>query len=297
MAPPSGFSPPARIYFDLGRFGLPSVPRLGRYNYTRANPPLQDHRHEDAVEICLLARGRQTYSVGGQRFDLQGGEVFLTYPNEVHGTAGAPEEKGLLYWLTVLDPRRTRGSLLGLPTTESRLLWAALIQPLRRHFSGTSTMRMNLEAVLNSLHAPDPPLGKVTRANHLVGFLLEVIAARGRDEGRIPEPRFTKVLAHIAANLGDPESLTLGTLAQLAGLSVSRFKVSFKAEFGVPPAEYALRARIAEAQRRLAEPGATVTDVALDLGFSSSQYFASSFKRITHSRPSQFKRHAVRAEG
>jgi AraC-like DNA-binding protein len=50
-------------------------------------------------------------------------------------------------------------------------------------------------------------------------------------------------------------------------------------------AEFALRLRIEEARRRLAAGGATVTGVALDLGFSSSQYFASSFKRLTRMTP------------
>ncbi|MBC8010767.1 MAG: helix-turn-helix transcriptional regulator, partial [Burkholderiales bacterium] len=104
------------------------------------------------------------------------------------------------------------------------------------------------------------------------------------------ESRFAKVLAHVAEHLAEPDVLDVGSLARIAELSVSRFKTRFKAEFGVPPAEYVLRARVEEARRRLARPGATVTYVALDLGFSSSQYFATSFKRLTHSTPSGFRR-------
>lgn len=72
-------------------------------------------------------------------------------------------------------------------------------------------------------------------------------------------------------------------------MDTSRFKTRFKEEHGVPPAEYVLRARIEEARRRLAEPDAAVTDVAFALGFSSSQYFDSSFKRLTNLTPSAFK--------
>ena len=74
-------------------------------------------------------------------------------------------------------------------------------------------------------------------------------------------------------------------LAEIAGLSPSRFKASFKEEFGVPPAEYALRARVVEAHRRLSKPDATVIRVAFDLGFSFSQYFASVFRRFTNFTP------------
>ena len=75
-------------------------------------------------------------------------------------------------------------------------------------------------------------------------------------------------------------------LSEVAGLSPSGFQAAFKEETGIPPAEFALRARINEASRRLGRPEADVTSVAFDLGFSSSQYFASAFKRFTNIRPS-----------
>jgi AraC-like DNA-binding protein len=282
------------MVFDLGQHGIRSVPVLGRYNYTHANPALVDHSHPGAMEICLLARGRQTYSVGGKRFRLQGGDIFVTFPDETHSTGGAPEEKGLLYWMTLLDPAQTKGSLLGLPVAESKALWLALTQTTRRHFPGTADLKKHLDAVLQSIHLPDAALSKVTKINHLIGFLLAMIAARTTALGTPTRPRFEQVLAFVNAHLADPGALAVETLAQIAGLSTSRFKTRFKDELGVPPAEYVLRARIDEARRRLARPDATVTDVAFALGFSSSQYFASSFKRLTNTTPSAFRQAAMR---
>ena len=280
-----------RMMFDLGEHGIRSVPILGRYNYTHANPPLMDHSHFGAMEICLLVRGRQTYSVEGERFHLHGGDIFVTFPGETHSTGGAPEEKGLLYWMTLLDPAQTRGSLIGLPTSESKALWNALTKNPRRHFPGSAHLKKHLDAILQTLHSPETALSRVTRANHLIGFLLEVVSARNAALD-ISSARFDKIQAYIATHLEDPEAMTVDTLAQVAGLSTSRFKTSFRNEHGVPPAEYVLRTRIGEAMRRLAMPEATVTDVALSLGFSSSQYFASSFKRITNATPSAFRREA-----
>ena len=292
MSLPPQLAARTRMMFDLGHHGIRSVPVLGRYNYTHANPALVDHSHPGAMEICLLVRGRQTYSVGGERFHLQGGDIFVTFPDETHSTGGAPEEKGLLYWMTLLDPAQTKGSLIGLPAGESKALWMALTQTPRRHFPGMEDLKKHLDAVLRTLHSPEAPLSKVTRVNHLIGFLLAVVAARNAALGAPALPRFEKVLAHIEAHLADPGAMAVDTLAQLAGLSTSRFKTRFKEEQGVPPAEYVLRARIGEARRRLARPDASVTEVALALGFSSSQYFASSFKRLTNTTPSAFRRAA-----
>ena len=79
-------------------------------------------------------------------------------------------------------------------------------------------------------------------------------------------------------------------LARLCGLSVSRFKERFRDEVGVPPAEYLTRQKIEAAKSLLLAGDHSITDVAMDLGFSSSQYFATAFKRYTGRTPSEYRR-------
>lgn len=275
-----------RLVMDLRKMGIPSVPILGRYNYTRAMPGLEAHRHPGAIEICYLVRGRQTYEVSGRRFSLRGGDVFLTFPGEKHGTGGEPEEKGLLYWVTLRAPAHTGGSLLGLPIPESKALWKELRKLTRRHFPGTPEMKNRLDAVTDLAHQRSSPLSRIAATNHLIGLLLAILSSHGI--ATLPEKgqRFASVFSWIESHLESPDELTVDCLAQVAGLSPSRFQAVFKQETGIPPAEFALRARIAEASRRLARPRTDVTSVAFALGFSSSQYFASAFRRFTNMSPS-----------
>jgi hypothetical protein len=60
---------------DVGRvvlgprdLGLAGVEMVGRYDYSAAEPSLVLHNHGAAIEICLLARGEQSYAVNGQEF-------------------------------------------------------------------------------------------------------------------------------------------------------------------------------------------------------------------------------------
>jgi len=95
-----------------------------------------------------------------------------------------------------------------------------------------------------------------------------------------------RLLQYIDDHLGDP--VRVPVLAQVARLSESRCKARFKREIGVPPAEYWLRKKIDRAIVLLKKR--SVTEVAFELGFSSSQYFATVFKRYTLVNPSLFHR-------
>ena len=237
-----------------------------------------DHLHPDAIEICFLVKGRQTYRVRGRDYRMTGGDVFMTYPGEVHSSAGLPQEKGILYWLTLAEPRRGI-NLLNLPVSQARALYRAIRNSPCRHFRGSWRMKGHLDAIaLLSVQQPSA-LKAFTLANAVGAFLLEVVACAKTGEKKKTAPdSLRSILDFIEANLETP--LSVPELATRTGLSASRFKARFKEETGVPPGEYVLRARVREAQRRLDRHDATITQIAFDLGFTSSQYFATVFKTL-----------------
>ncbi len=64
----------------------------------------------------------------------------------------------------------------------------------------------------------------------------------------------------------------------------------FRAVRGQTPKQYQLRCRLQEAKRLLHGTNQSVTAIALDLGFSSSQHFATVFRRLEGTTPSAFRR-------
>jgi len=262
---------------------LQGLIQLGRYNHTAARSQLPEHRHRGGMEICYLIKGCQTYRVGGGDYRLRGGDIFLTFPDEVHGTGGMPEEKGALYWLQLRLPKKGE-CFLGLPKRESRALADALLALRSRLFRGSRAMKDHLDAFTRLHHKATGKLKTCAMANQLVAFLLEVVACEKSPPQRTSARPIFHILEHIKNHLGEP--LGVPELARQAGLSEARFKVRFKEETGVPPGEYVLRARIEEAGRRLRKPDPDITRIAFDLGFSSSQYFATVFKRFTGQSPS-----------
>ena len=80
-------------------------------------------------------------------------------------------------------------------------------------------------------------------------------------------------------------------LFELMGVSRSHGYEIFHEAFGITPKDYILRRKIMLA-KKLLHAGNDITDIAFSLGFSSSQNFATVFKKLTCLTPSQFRRKA-----
>ena len=123
-------------------------------------------------------------------------------------------------------------------------------------------------------------------ANELVRCVLEVIDCAYRHESLHRSPLIARIVERIKSDPGGNYSLS--DLADEAGLSLSRFKTKFKAQMGIAPHEFILRCKVDAAKKFLLEQNRNVTNTAMELGFSSSQYFATVFKRFTQQTPVEF---------
>jgi AraC family transcriptional regulator len=77
------------------------------------------------------------------------------------------------------------------------------------------------------------------------------------------------------------ERWRLRDLARATGTSPNYLAEIFAKEIGVPPHRYLLNVRIARAKEILTRDNMSITDLALSLGFASSQHFARAFKLAT----------------
>ena len=84
------------------------------------------------------------------------------------------------------------------------------------------------------------------------------------------------------------EDTSLNVLADLVRLSPYHFLRSFKRSFGAPPHRYWTGRRIEHAKALLANPRASVSRIAIAVGFSGTGAFSTTFHRITGRTPTDF---------
>lgn len=274
-----------RMVLDLKAIGLPEVPLVGVYRLGASGGALGEHVHKVAMEICYLVSGQQTYNVGGNDYPLRGNDLFVTFPNERHGSGLNPMGKGLLYWLQV-RPRPGRKFLL-LSPSESRPLVSQLMRMPRRSFRGERQLQPIFDNIVRQSQSPPSPLRKLRVATLLLEFLQTVCDCSRQAQPPQYSHDIQRVLKFMAAHVR--RDVSVDEMAAQSGLSTPRFKVKFKQQLGIPPREYFMRAKVHAAQEIL-RAGRSVTSAAMELGFSSSQYFATVFRRYTNCRPSSLWR-------
>jgi AraC-like DNA-binding protein len=273
---------------------------LGWARFPRAaERGLREHYHPDAFEICYIADGPVEWWVEGETYAVPRGYVYVTLPGERHGGAHAVMHPCEIYWVQVAFP------LPGLSAEENALLCSGLRGVTRRAFPGTPDIPDLFARMLDEhRHASEAagtaaaiPLARLAARGLLHALLASIVRAHDAAEhaaAAAPSSPIAAALAWMEAHLG--ASFTVEEAAAEAGMSAAGFHERFVRELGETPADWRARRRIDIAKRRLLEePAASVTEVAFALGFASSQYFATAFRRYTGLTPSAYRRAATAA--
>jgi AraC-like DNA-binding protein len=109
-----------------------------------------------------------------------------------------------------------------------------------------------------------------------------------RAGARLPRRQLRRVTEYILEHLGD--TVRLGDLAVLTGLSQSQFGRAFKASTGVTPHRWQLNARIAKAQELLLSNATALSEIALVTGFAEQSHFTRVFKSTVGASPRAWQR-------
>ena len=96
-----------------------------------------------------------------------------------------------------------------------------------------------------------------------------------------------KAMAYVQQNYQEP--LSRHDLALHVGLSDDYLTYCFRQEQGMTPIAYLNRYRVTQAKRMLKETGKTITEIALDVGFTDSGYFSRVFRKEVGLSPDAYR--------
>ena len=279
---------------DLARFGIPEVVSLAARNQSKAVDGNPMHRHEGMIEVIHILKGERVYRVEDKSYRVRGNQVFVTWPNELHGSGRFVQESGRFLHGRGLH-LVLRGSLprpgkkfLDFEAKRARPLLEALWNMPNRHFSAAPELRDLFARMLHLCRSGPSALVNMELSIILAEWFLTLTkcAATAVKEDITPDIRRALKAMHAARN----GALATSDLAEAACLSESRFIGKFREQLGMPPGEYQLRLRTEQAAEMLRAGNANMTDVAYETGFSSSQHFSVTFKKFFGQSPLSWMR-------
>jgi len=117
---------------------------------------------------------------------------------------------------------------------------------------------------------------------------LNIALARKRVLSSEAQRLVRQAMAYIQAHYAEP--LSRQEIAAHVGLSDDYLTSCFHKELGLTPVAYLNRYRVQQARQLLANTHKSITEIALDVGFSSSSYFSRIFRRETGMSPEAYRR-------
>lgn len=292
--------------------GLPAIEMFGDARHRSAEKRLAPH-YNPGIEICLCRSGVYRWVVEGRVVEIKPGELSITRPWERHAGQNNVLGPGHLTWI-VLAAAGTTGAA-GPAGAAQALVAPALAGELGADSSWVlSTIAAATTSYLGAVAEAIPlfdriggefrftrPAGNaVVRSAYLT--LLALIARRlaeREDDRELQES--DHVPAQVLAVLNDvaerpQREWTSTSMAERAGLGLTAFTEWCRRATGRSPRWYLLEQRLAYARDRLARK-ASVTEAALDAGFSSSQHFSATFRKLYGETPTAYRRRISSPDG
>ena len=234
------------------------------------------HWHEH-LELFFLVRGSGTLFLDGRPIPMKEGDLAVIRGTEIHS-------------YTTEDRAHTHDTVLIYPA------FLADIDFSPNSLEGIVRGDPEVAAIFSALHAEyrkggaDGEMMQKSHVYRLLSYLLRAHPAadpraeRGR---RLMLSRFSSVVRYVDENYTEP--ITTAELAEMCYLSEGHFCRFFKSATGKTPLEYVNEYRIEKAATLLVGTDATVTEIALSVGFSDVNYFSRMFRRIKGIAPGAYR--------
>ncbi len=249
----------------------------------------------DFWELVYADKKNLFITAGAQEIELLAGQMYLHKPNEFHNIrcdgkraansvivsfdCSAPELHNISGKVITLGEKER--SLLGTVVKEAS---SAFSTPLGNPytnvmelsqgggFGGQQMIRLSIEQLLIRLirkHINMAPV-KINKSNDLLAQITDYLSANV--EERL---EFKDILAQF-------------------NLSASVVKKIFRQQMGCGVMDYFTRLKVDKAKELIREENYTFTEISEKLGFNTSQYFTTVFKRVSGMTPSEYAKVAIR---
>ncbi|HIZ52576.1 MAG TPA: AraC family transcriptional regulator [Candidatus Enterococcus avicola] len=268
---------------DKPVLGRPQIVYMSKVNVEDQGYPRTMHAHRDLTEVILMTGGQGDVFIGEQYFAAKKGDL-LVYNSGVLHDELFKNDPVSLYCIGIkgLGENKLRKNAL-IPDDEVPVIpTRELYEPLKQLFA--SCYRL-LELQCN---------GSEEALQGIFSSILILIRKNLLNYKQIVEQTEKIALVQEIKHYIDEHFFEDFKVKDLQEhnwpISEFYFAHKFKELYSYTPIEYIRRRRIGEAQTLLINTNQNITEIAIAVGFNSSAYFCTTFKKMVNLSPKQYRK-------
>jgi AraC family L-rhamnose operon regulatory protein RhaS len=285
---------------------LPGLRTVGYWNAAKEQSwGLNWHRNE-GIEISFLLSGKLLFWTSSSFWEISAGDILACSPWQLHRIGNPNVEASTLLWFVIDSGSRNNHQIFRWPPwiVLSKQDLEEILSLLVYSETPTFPLPARLIASWKKLYgllrdAKECPVSAVAiLINEILFGLLQVLREAAK-KSETPTKEKTPALKSVQRFFEEleaiPEQLaypwTLREMAKLCRISESRFAQCCYQMTNLSPPHALNRLRIDKAKEMMQQdPELSVLQITLNCGFSSSQYFATIFRKWTGMSPTEFRR-------
>lgn len=274
---------------------FPCILEFGHERYSNIKPSSLELHHHNGIEICFVKKGRYDWQVENKEYAIYPGEGFVTCPWDYHGNIQGIVELGEIYWL-IITPERfdkdgdchlaqwtsfnpTQKAIISkvLSNNQNHLLYNG--SDLEKYF-----LQLNYELV-------NREFGFEVKVRSLIeGIIVEVVRIIQKRKLEVSKDNAWINQLKLLFESDFEKHWTIEEMSSHFLMGSTSFNDKVKRLTGFTPQSFMIDFKIEQAKKRLIETDQSLTDIALDNGFYSSQHFSSTFLKRVGMTPSAYKK-------
>ena len=244
-----------------------------KYRVKKLDFPVHIH---NAVEIFLFTAGESTVLCGETTVRLSKGDVFISFPNQVHGYKDSENVEGYLFILPV------KPYLAPFFNTLMKRV------PVRPYLKTGQWDERQILALTEQAYRDLETASETVMQGYLMVIFGKLLASMELTELQTgSDDVLRRILQYLNEHYREP--LTRSSVAQAVGYNESHISHIFSGKLKTTLPEYINSLRIYDASKLLLETDFSVTDIASMLSFGSVRNFNRVFLKETGQTPREYR--------
>lgn len=257
--------------------------------------PFGPHTHE-FNEIVIITGGRGVHVTGQDSYPLSKGDAFVIGGSLPHDYQQIEDLKLVNILCDFDDLSFQPLDLASLPGYHALFILEPNWRKRHQFKSKLKLSQSDLQFTVNLIDRLDKELQErrtgfrflaTSLFMQLVGHLSRCYA-RTRNLNSKSLLRIGQTISHLEVNYTD--DISLDCLVEMSGMSRRNFLREFECATGSTPISYLIGLRLASAAELLRKTSTSITQIAYQVGFNDSNYFARQFRKRFNMSPREYRR-------